>query len=143
MKNLTLFLLLFFCSCNYFNDEAKSSPSEIKEFEELVSLIEYENFSKFEIYSTQNMYNFLRLDHYTGKIDVIQYSVKNIKHSFISILSSVDLRKKGDQYSSNRFKLHKTTNMYNFLLLDTITGRIWRTQWSIKGKSYNYIEEIF
>lgn len=31
----------------------------------------------------------------------------------------------------NRFKLYPTENIYNFLLLDTKTGRIWQLQWSM------------
>lgn len=33
----------------------------------------------------------------------------------------------------NRFKLYPTENIYNFLLLDTRTGRIWQMQWSMES----------
>lgn len=36
-----------------------------------------------------------------------------------------------DSYSG-RYKLYKTKNMYNFILLDDATGATWQVQWSIE-----------
>ena len=40
---------------------------------------------------------------------------------------------------NNRYKLYETTNMYNFLKLDTKTGQIEIVQWSLdQGKEFIY-----
>ena len=31
---------------------------------------------------------------------------------------------------NSRYKLYKTDNMYNFILLDTESGAVWQPQWS-------------
>lgn len=37
-----------------------------------------------------------------------------------------------DQEKNNRFALSPTTNIYNFILLDQVDGRVWQVQWSNK-----------
>ena len=41
-----------------------------------------------------------------------------------------------------RFKLSPTHNMYNFLLLDQITGQVWQVQWHIEDDKRGIIGEI-
>ena len=36
---------------------------------------------------------------------------------------------------NGRFTLYPTSNMYNFILLDQIDGRMWQVQWSMKEDS--------
>jgi hypothetical protein len=35
--------------------------------------------------------------------------------------------------TTDRFKIYPTSNMYNFLLLDTQTGRVWKIQWNLES----------
>ena len=37
-----------------------------------------------------------------------------------------------DKPRFERYKLYPTNNMYNFLKLDTSTGRLWQVQWSVE-----------
>ena len=49
--------------------------------------------------------------------------------------------KKFDQI--DRFKLYKTDNMWNFLLLDSVNGRVWQCQYSVEKKEgYKYCAPI-
>ena len=52
----------------------------------------------------------------------------------ISNLLFVGLLKKLIEIDSNRYKLYPTENIYNFLKLDTQTGRIDQIQWSLDSK---------
>ena len=36
-----------------------------------------------------------------------------------------------DKEVKDRFTLYPTQNMYNFILLDQISGKTWQVQWSI------------
>ena len=37
-----------------------------------------------------------------------------------------------------RYRLFPTQNMWTFLKLDTMTGRIWQVQFSVKGEDYRF-----
>ena len=37
-----------------------------------------------------------------------------------------------------RYKLYPTQNMWTFLKLDTMTGRIWQVQYSVDGAEYRF-----
>lgn len=74
----------------------------------------------------------------TGKIDLIQWSLDNDKEGTIS-LNSTDL-----SYNTGcgTFELYPTQNMYQFLLLDKVTGRTWHVQWGFKEKE-RWIQRIW
>ncbi|WP_410221364.1 hypothetical protein [Pedobacter sp.] len=46
----------------------------------------------------------------------------------LSIISRVDK----EEEKNGRFFLYPTTNIYNFVLLDQVDGRVWQVQWSTK-----------
>jgi hypothetical protein len=41
-----------------------------------------------------------------------------------------------------RYRLFPTQNMYTFLKLDTMTGKIWQVQYSTKGDEYRFESEL-
>ena len=82
----------------------------------------------YELYRTDNMWTFLKLETSTGKIWQVQYAVGN-GDAFQVVLNDISLAFDGME-TAGRFKLHPTDNMYNFLLLDTHTGSVWQAQWS-------------
>ena len=40
--------------------------------------------------------------------------------------------------SNVRYRLYQTQNMWTFLKLDTMTGKIWQVQFSIEGPEYRF-----
>ena len=88
---------------------------------------------RFALYETKNMWNFLLLDTYTGKVWQSQFSTKG--EEYMSTLPIVFFELSNPSKNSNwknRFELHQTSNMWNFILLDTYTGRTWQLQYSIE-----------
>lgn len=83
---------------------------------------------RYELFKTENMWTFLKLDTQTGQIWQVQASVKGENYRFETELSSVDLVNDHDYYNG-RFSLYATGNMYNFVLLDKSNGRTWQVQW--------------
>ena len=85
----------------------------------------------YKLYPTENMWTFLELETFTGKIWQVQYSVSGDR--FKVPVNSVDLSFDftGDLQYAGRFELYSTQNMYNFLLLDRENGQIWQVQWSL------------
>ena len=82
----------------------------------------------YELYRTDNMWTFLKLETSTGKIWQVQYAVGD-GDAFQVVLNDISLAFDG-MVTAGRFKLHPTDNIYNFLLLDTHTGSVWQAQWS-------------
>lgn len=82
----------------------------------------------YELYRTDNMWTFLKLETSTGKIWQVQNAVGD-GNAFQVVLNDISLAFDGME-TAGRFKLHPTDNIYNFLLLDTHTGSVWQAQWS-------------
>uniref|UniRef100_UPI0040271144 hypothetical protein n=1 Tax=Alloprevotella sp. TaxID=1872471 RepID=UPI0040271144 len=91
-----------------------------------------EQSQRFELYPTQNSFNFLKLDKKTGKIYQVQWSLEGEKEFSIT-LNGIDL----SQFSTdgNCFKLYPTKNMWQFILLDGASGRAWHIQWGFEEKN--------
>src|SRR5690606_28741757 len=82
----------------------------------------------FRLYSTTNMWNFIKLDTRDGRMWMVQYSLDD-KNQFQRYLNPIPLAY-GEDASANRFVLRPTTNMWNFILLDQVDGRVWQVQWA-------------
>lgn len=96
------------------------------------TLDDSEQSQRFELYPTQNTFNFLKLDKKTGKIYQVQWSLEGEKEFSIT-LNGIDL----SQFSTdgNCFKLYPTKNMWQFILLDGASGRAWHVQWGFEEKN--------
>lgn len=81
----------------------------------------------YQLYPTENMYTFLKLDTRNGRIWQVKYSMDNNRHE--SGLNLIPLVAEKDE-SNGRFKLYPTQNMYTFILLDHINGETYQVQWS-------------
>jgi len=81
--------------------------------------------TNYVLYPTSNMYTFLKLDTRTGKLWQVQYSLEN--DEFECVLNDKPLASAG---RVGQFALYPTQNMWTFLLLDTVNGKVWHVQWS-------------
>jgi len=82
---------------------------------------------EYRLFSTKNMYTFIKLNTKNGKMWQVQWGTDS-KYRFENILSDISQVNK-DQEKNGRFFLYPTTNIYNFILLDQIDGRTWQVQW--------------
>ncbi len=87
----------------------------------------------YKMYPTSNMWTFLKLDTRNGKIWQVQYSIKGEDYRFESPLNVTPLISNGEE--PGRFELYPTQNMYNFILLDGISGKTWQVQWSTEPEN--------
>lgn len=82
---------------------------------------------RYKLYPTNNTYNFLKLDTHTGRIDQVQWSL-DVDEEF-----SVSINRDDLSWDSNgSFELYPTQNIYQFLLIDKSSGRMWHVQWGFK-----------
>ena len=136
MRYLLLFVAVLLCSAtlsaqDYSVQEQDSTESIFNEetIQGLALLKTIMNDSlAYELYRTDNMWTFLKLETSTGKMWQVQYAVWD-GDAFQVVLNNISLAFDGMEISG-RFKLHPTDNIYNFILLDTHTGSVWQAQWS-------------
>lgn len=86
------------------------------------------------LYPTTNIYTFLKLDTRNGKIWQVQYSMD--ENEFEVPLNSHALVTAG---KPGQFALYPTTNIWTFILLDTVNGNVWHVQWSQEAENRSII----
>lgn len=86
---------------------------------------------EYRLFSTKNLYTFIKLNTKNGQMWQVQWSTKG--NEFETPLSLITRVTKEDE-KNGRFFLYPTTNIYNFILLDQIDGRVWQVQWSAETK---------
>ena len=95
------------------------------------------NNTRYELFPTENIWTFLKLDTQNGKIWQVQYSLDD------SYRGEIELNNKAlipDNAAENgRFTLYPTKNLYNFILLDQIDGKMWQVQWSTEAANRGMI----
>lgn len=82
----------------------------------------------YQLFKTTNMWTFLKLNTKNGIITQVQYAINNESRGEV-ILNFVPLAI-GENAVNGRFTLYPTDNMWTFILLDQIDGRLWQVQWS-------------
>ena len=125
-KNVLPFMLLFLLVMVGCTDNAPKPTSKEEVREQLIQTYDIE---RFKLFSTQNMWTFIKLDTQTGQMWQVQYSVKGDEERFEYDLSPNPLVTT-DRKVNGRFELYPTQNIYNFILLDRIGGKTWQVQWS-------------
>lgn len=124
-------------------DSTELSTAKDSTLIEIYNLLEEIDSRKYELeryklYPTENIYNFLRLDTSTGKINVVQWSLDDNKEYSV-ILNAKDL---STGTGCGTFELYPTKNMYQFILLDKVTGRTWHVQWGFESRK-RWIQRIY
>jgi hypothetical protein len=85
----------------------------------------------FRLFSTKNIYIFIKLNTRNGQMWQVQWSNEDDR---LQIPLSLTSRVSNEEEKNGRFFLYPTTNIYNFILLDQLDGRAWQVQWSTESK---------
>ena len=88
----------------------------------------------FELYETQNMWTFIKLNTTTGEIWQVQYTLSDDHPSLETVLNDRPLivTTNPNEKSPGRFSLYPTKNLYNYILLYQMDGRVWQVQWGFE-----------
>lgn len=89
---------------------------------------------RYKMYKTENVYNLIKLDTATGRVWIVQYGMGRSIEAHTSAIDDNSLLWSWEEEIAGRFDLYPTNNMYNFILLDTQTGRTWQVQWHTSEK---------
>ena len=91
----------------------------------------------YRLFATRNMYNFIKLNTRNGQMWQVQWSTGD---NTFQVPLSLTSRVSSEEEKNGRFFLYPTTNIYNFILLDQIDGRVWQGQWAIEEKNRMVIQ---
>lgn len=86
----------------------------------------------YRLFPTSNRWNFIKLNTRDGRMWQVQYSLENDQ---IEIPLSLTTLVSKEEEKNGRFFLHPTQNMWSFILLDQLDGRVWQVQWSHESKN--------
>lgn len=142
MKKYVLFIMSIFIAINGCSQTTKNDvcDSTLTSISKQLEVIEFRinGMNRFKLYPTENIYTFLKLDTATGKIDQLQWSLESDNEGSVPI-NSDDLSLDS---GCGTFELYPTMNMYQFILLDKVSGRQWHIQWGMKS-SQRWIRRFY
>ncbi len=95
--------------------------------------------NRFQMFATKNMWNFIMLDSYDGRLWQVQYSAEDLE-SLVCV--PINLSKLVESENRSIFSIQPLTSMYQYYLINDITGDMWKFQWSTKGDDYRWIERF-
>lgn len=138
-KLLFTFAFILFCQSMY-SQTTINRDSVLIQITTLLNDIGYRirGLDRYKLYTTENMYINLKLDTKTGQIDLIQWSLDDDEEGSMT-LNSTDL---SYDTGCGTFELYPTQNIYQFLLLDKVTGRTWHVQWGFEREKC-WIKRIY
>lgn len=85
----------------------------------------------YRLFPTSNIWIFLKLNTADGRLWLVQYSTEVGQQMEVPLSKT----ERANDKKNGRFTLYSTQNIYNFILLDQIDGRVWQVQWSTDGKN--------
>ena len=142
MKKYVLFIMSIIIAINGCSQTTKNDvcDSTLTSISKQLEVIEFRinGMNRFKLYPTENIYTFLKLDTATGKIDQLQWSLESDNEGSVPI-NSDDLSLDS---GCGTFELYPTMNMYQFILLDKVSGRQWHIQWGMKS-SQRWIRRFY
>lgn len=93
--------------------------------------------NRYMLHKTQNMWTYILLDKFSGKLWQCQYSTKGVEYISSWVINPYSL----SDTETNKFTIQPLTSMYQYYLVDDETGDMWKFQWSTKGDEYRWIEK--
>ncbi|MBP8116061.1 MAG: hypothetical protein KAY50_11950 [Chitinophagaceae bacterium] len=93
--------------------------------------------NRYILYKTQNMWTFILLDKFSGKLWQCQYSVEGVDHISSWVINPNRL----SNYDTEKFTIQPMTSMFQYYLINDDTGEMWKFQWSTKGDEFRWIEK--
>lgn len=121
MKKLFLFIFILYTTFSFAQSTSQPPIQNISTDSNVV----------FRLFSTRNMYTFIKLNTRNGQMWQVQWDTNS--NQFETPLSLINLVSDEDGMNG-RFFLYPTTNIYNFILIDQTDGRVWQVQWSAEAK---------
>ena len=97
-----------------------------------ISIVSPDSAVVYRLFSTQNTWTFIKLNTRIGQMWQVQWYTGSNQ---FEIPISLTTRVSKEEEKNGRFFLYPTHNIYNFILLDQLNGRVWQVQWGMQDKN--------
>jgi hypothetical protein len=94
--------------------------------------------NRYSLTKTENMWTYILLDKFSGKLWQCQYSVQGPEYISSWVINPNEL----SSSQSNKFTIKPMTSMFQFYLINDETGDMWQFQWSTEGDGYRWIKKM-
>ena len=142
MKKLIILMTMIAITVNGYSQSSKNNvcDSTLNVITKQLDSIKFRinGINRLKLNPTENIYTLLKLDTATGKINQLQWSLDS-DNEFAVTINSEDL---SQNTGCGTFELYPTKNIYQFILLDKVTGRHWHVQWGMET-SKRWIRRIY
>ncbi len=125
----TIFAIIFVSTFSLIAYSQDNQTSEKRKSDNEFGL----NGAAYRLFPTTNMWTFIKLNTRNGQMWQVQYDVQgtNLHENYLSVKSLVSI----ESETNDRFALYPTQNIYNFILVDQLDGRVWQVQWSQESET--------
>lgn len=96
------------------------------------------NDDRYILYKTKNMWTFILLDKYSGRLWQCQFSAGKIEEIFSIVINAAFL----SDSLTNKFTIQPLASMYQYYLTNEETGDMWKFQWTTDGAEYRWIKKM-
>lgn len=109
------------------NNRSKAFPSSSNRWQ-----------GRFKMFATQNMWTFIMLDSYTGRLWQVQYDSNSLENRLCVSINDKVLE------SGNRsiFTIQPMTSMFQYYLISNKSGAMWQFQWTTDNPDYRWIKKV-
>lgn len=127
MKRISIIIFLScFCLCSCGQSKNDDVLNKISRDVEDIGY-RLHGLDRYKLVPTENIYTFLKLDTSTGQVYQLQWSLDNDKEFTIDLNPTI-LSDSG----CGTYDLFPTKNMYQFILMNKVTGECWHIQWGME-----------
>ncbi len=99
----------------------------------------YTKAGRYSLHKTQNIWTYILLDKYSGKLWQCQFSVKGTEYISSWVINATAL----SNTENSKFSIQPMTSMFQYYLVNDETGDMWKFQWSTKSEEgYRWIEKM-
>lgn len=149
MKRIIFVFVLLLAGCIISSAQSKSDQTKL-ELDSLkvhfLNRISEHTASYYKLYPTENMWTFLELETFTGRIWQVQFSVNESSDRLRVSINDKNLAylvdNSDEEEFAGRFELYPTKSMYTFLLLDSLSGNVYQVQWSTDRQRRGIVDVI-
>ena len=95
--------------------------------------------NRFQLFETENMWTFILLDTFNGRLWQVQYSVNGVEYMMYIPINDTPLI---TSIGKSIFTIQPMTSMFQYYLINENNGDMWMFQWSTEGDEYRWIRKI-
>lgn len=95
--------------------------------------------NRFQLFETRNMWTFILLDTFNGRLWQVQFSVEGVEYMMYVPINNTPLIK---SIGKSIFTIQPMTSIYQYYLINEKNGDMWMFQWATEGDEYRWIKKL-